>query len=354
MPLPLELVSGNCLTMKPNNKLISIHDNEKLIGELLSELVLDPRINALKWSSITKQTPNMKIGYPGQHLASLITGIEGERTGARGNDLRDGSEVKSCSRIDQLDSCKSCDSPVSRLESTCSQCGSSDIDRKNDSKWLFSIRTTDELNTLLHEVKRVFLMLADYPNFDQDDFETIRFQAFEIWPEHPRNQRFAQLMTNYYKNIYLAHKKKNAAKNPAPKNFWPYSYQFYICNPVQIFDCVITNANTAPKLKIHYYVEPSADRSKLPSVWMPTALLKEAEFDFVVKKAVKAGIVKLSLGDKNVVDLMGLAQNLKGLSLKEKVEMLPVLDERMRDLLPLRDTDKISVAKKKYARRINH
>jgi hypothetical protein len=53
-----------------------------LIEKLIRELVLEPRLNALEWSKITKQTPNMKIGYPGQHLASLITGVQGVRTGA--------------------------------------------------------------------------------------------------------------------------------------------------------------------------------------------------------------------------------------------------------------------------------
>ncbi|WP_373481401.1 hypothetical protein [Geminocystis sp.] len=45
--------------------LITINDNKNLIKELLLELVLQPRINALKWSKITHQTPNIKIGYPG-------------------------------------------------------------------------------------------------------------------------------------------------------------------------------------------------------------------------------------------------------------------------------------------------
>ena len=69
----------------------------------------------IKWSSITNQTPNLKIGYPGQHLASLITGISGTGTGARGDDIADGSEVKSCSRVDQVDKCENCKSNVMRM-----------------------------------------------------------------------------------------------------------------------------------------------------------------------------------------------------------------------------------------------
>jgi MamI restriction endonuclease len=101
--------------MKPKSEFITIGNNTAQIEVLLQELVLQPRLKALEWSKITRQTPNMKVGYPGQHLASLITGIEGSRTGARGDDLIDGTEVKSCSRVDQLDTCKNCNEKVLRI-----------------------------------------------------------------------------------------------------------------------------------------------------------------------------------------------------------------------------------------------
>jgi len=166
--------------MQPDINLITIKDNKVLIKKLLEELVLEPRINALKWSEVTHQTPNLRIGYPGQHLASLITGIKGRKTGARGDDLEDGTEVKSCSRIDQMDSCKDCKSPVARIEIKCSSCGSSNIERKDDSKWLFTIRSENDLKVLTQDVERIFLLLADYPNFAQQDYDTLRFQSFEI------------------------------------------------------------------------------------------------------------------------------------------------------------------------------
>ncbi len=92
--------------MKPDTTKISIHDNLAKIKDFLSEVILEPRVRMMSWSKITNQTPNLKIGYPGQHLASLITGIKGTATGARGEDIEDGTEVKSCSRIDQVDKCK--------------------------------------------------------------------------------------------------------------------------------------------------------------------------------------------------------------------------------------------------------
>lgn len=332
--------------MQPNKKFITISNNLNKIKQLLNELVLQPRLNAIKWSSITKQTPNIKIGYPGQHLASLITGMEGERTGARGNDLIDGSEVKSCSRIDQLDICKKCNAPVARLENICSSCGSSDINRKHDSKWLFGIRNEDELDFLIHGVKRVILVIGDYPNFNKGDFTTLRFQSFEIWPENSRNIRFSQIMGNYYHKIYLVHKEKSPSKTPAPKNFWPYQYQFYICNPILTFSCIVNDANSNPKIEILHFTEPFKDRSKLASLMMPVNILSDMEIDLIFKKAkpVELGrMIKPAFQKKFAA--------IKTMSINEKREILSGIDEVLRSYLPLRDTDKIATAKNKYSRR---
>ncbi len=332
--------------MQPNKKFVTISDNLKKINQLLAELVLQPRLNAIKWSAITKQTPNIKIGYPGQHLASLVAGMEGERTGARGNDLIDGSEVKSCSRIDALDKCLDCESPVARIETVCPNCGFGNILRSNDSKWLFGIRNGADLNTLLHEVKRVLLILGDYPNFDEGDFNTLRFQTFEIWPESKRNTRFGEIMTNYYRKIYLVHKKKNQAKTPAPKNFWPYQYQFYVCNPIPTFGCIIKDANSKPSIKVFHYVEPNIDRSTLPSIVMPVDILKDFELALIFKKAKSNEIERMIKPASQ-----GKIGKIKKLSLAQKREMLVGIDETLRSYLPLRDTDRIAIAKKNYARR---
>ncbi|WP_017292488.1 MamI family restriction endonuclease [Geminocystis herdmanii] len=269
--------------MQPNLNLITIKDNEKLIKELLEELVLQPRMKALEWSKITHQTPNLRIGYPGQHLASLITGIRGRKTGARGDDLEDGTEVKSCSRIDQMDKCKDCNSPVARIEITCSNCGSNKINRKKDSKWLFTIKNENDLKVLTEDVKRVFLILADYPHFNQQDYETLRFQSFEIWTNSNRHKRFKEIMTNYYYQIYLVNKNKKPEETPAPKNFWPYSYQFYLCNPILTFSCIVQKASTNPEIIVDHYIKPEVDRSNLDSVMMPIKLLWRKEEKQLVK-----------------------------------------------------------------------
>ena len=72
-------------TMQPNKDFITIHNNKKLINDFLWEVIYSQHIVMNKWSEITNQTPNLKIGYPGQHLASLITGVKGTGTGANGN-----------------------------------------------------------------------------------------------------------------------------------------------------------------------------------------------------------------------------------------------------------------------------
>ncbi|WP_418685211.1 MamI family restriction endonuclease, partial [Akkermansia sp.] len=141
--------------MQPDISKISIKNNLKQIKDFLTEVILSPRKNMIKWSKITNQTPNLKIGYPGQHLASLITGMQGTATGARGQDIIDGTEVKSCSRVDQLDKCEDCKSNVLRLQNTCGLCVSKNIRTQNDSKWLIGIKNEKELDLYLNKIPRI-------------------------------------------------------------------------------------------------------------------------------------------------------------------------------------------------------
>lgn len=330
--------------MLPNQTKLTLGNNEELIKDLLSDLVINPRLQLMKWSKITHQTPNIKIGYPGQHLSSLISGVEGDRSGARGHDLRDGTEVKSCSRIDQLDKCLKCGSPVARMEAECSTCGSSKVKRNNDSKWLFSVRSAEEANQLTSQLDRVMLLIGDYPNFDAGDYETLRYQAFEIWPKHTRCKRFGEIINNYYEKIYLEHRRKNASSNPAPKNFWPYQYQFYMCNPIKTFSCTITNSTTSPSIEIELFVDPALDRADITSEVMPAKILKEEELDLILTSATDEELTACLMPGVTIKEL-------RLLSFKKKSELIAGIDENLRAYLPLRDTDKISVAKTAYARR---
>lgn len=209
------------MLMRPDSKFITIRDNIEQIKSFLHEVILEPRVRMLKWSQITNQTPNLKIGYPGQHLASLITGIKGTATGARGGDIADGTEVKSCSRVDQVDKCLVCGHNVMRCQSVCPNCGSDSIRRNNDSKWLVAIRNKKELDLYLNKIPRMFFLISDYPNFEQSDFTTLRFSAYEIWNQSPRTKNFRTLLRDYYSNIFLEHIKRDAQKTPAKRHHLP-------------------------------------------------------------------------------------------------------------------------------------
>lgn len=259
--------------MQPDHSQIKIETTEGFLYDFINEVILTPRLNVLRWSELTKQSPGLKIGYPAQHLASLVTGVEGARTGARGDDLTDGSEVKSCNRVDQLDTCKNpdCKQKVMRAEMTCSKCGSEEIERKKDSKWLISVRSEAELNLQTNVIDRFVLILMDYPNFDEYDFEQARMQIFEIWPQF--SPCFTQLLTKYYYDIYLEHINNNPQKTPAPKNLWPESFQFYKCQPIKTFECIIKDFNTNPSAEITKFVPPHQSRADIEPEKMPTDLL---------------------------------------------------------------------------------
>lgn len=321
------------LSMVPNAAKVTLADDrEQRVKALLQDLVVGPRLELIKWSRITKQSPNVKIGYPGQHLSSLITGVEGARSGARGHDLVDGSEVKSCSRVDQLDKCKDCGAGVARIETECPECNSTNIKRNNDSKWLFGVRTEEELTTLLDRVGRVVLMLSDHPGFAEGEYSTLRFQAFEIWPRNPRHGHFRTLMDNYYRKIYLAHREKNPTKTPAPKNFWPYSYQFFMCNPVRTFQATVTDADTEPKISVDLLVDPLVDRASLPSEGMPAAVAAQ-ELPDLLGQLSQEEVEALLLPDKTLTSLRGLR------SAKAQAKLLKPIPEELRSRLRLRDTD---------------
>ena len=296
--------------MQPNKTLITIRDNERLIEEFILDMIITPGRLAHKWAAVTNQTPNLKIGYPAQHLASLITGMKGTATGARGNDIVDGSEVKACSKVDQLDKCRNCGRGVLRSSVVCPYCGSKDITRNNDSKWLIAVRSADELRMLLEETPRFIFIVTDYPGFDDNNFSDIRIRAFEVWVKSERCKRFRELLENYYKFIYMEHIGSNSSQTPAPKNLWPDKFPFYMCNPIKVFECLIENfLSGKPSIKIVHYTAPDISREKLPSENMPASLLHKDEL--------------------NMLQSRGFDITPDG-----------YIDESMRSYLQLRDTDK--------------
>lgn len=321
--------------MQPNTTLITIANNQAQIKDFLKDLVIKPRVDIHKWALITKQTPTLKIGYIGQHLTSLIVGMEGDRTGARGHDIIDGTEVKSCTKVDQVDQCKSCKGRVMRAESVCSHCGSNSILRKDDSKWLFSIKTEVELQQLTTQIERIFLLISDYPNFKNNDFSSIRFEAFEIYPQNSRMSVFSGLLTNHYFDNYKP--KADANQTTAPMNFHPYKFQFYMCNPIKVFSCIINNINTQkPTIAIQKYISPNIDRSNLPSENMPVEILTKRELLDFIEATPFDTIVKPLIRNQTLTkkELILEINNAKKVNLGS---ILPEIDEEGKQHLTLRN-----------------
>jgi hypothetical protein len=171
------------------------------------------------------------MGYIGQHLVSVVTGSPGGKSGARGYDLKhsDGSygEIKTCYKVDQLGKCNDCGEGVSPDEQSCSTCGSDNIKRNDDSKWLISFRSDEDFANFA-EPRDYFLVLFEFTDMNKRD----EIQA-SIWSVDPKVPGFSLCMVDYYYNI-----RANSASK-APFNFWPYKLKFEIMRPVLIYRSLI-------------------------------------------------------------------------------------------------------------------
>lgn len=201
--------------------------------QLLRDMYIDLRIKASRWARVTRQTPQARMGYIGQHLVSVVTGYPGTGTGARGRDLLlsqdQYAEIKTCNRVDQLGTCGHCKAAVSSVEEECPFCGSDDIQRKKDSKWLINIRHDEEFCRILDPVYYYFVL---FENQGDDTDVTV-----SIWRSNPKTKGFAYMLMDYYLNI------QSASKSKAPFDFWPYQFKFYLTGPALIYRAVIRNDN---------------------------------------------------------------------------------------------------------------
>jgi len=211
-----------------NYTLGTVEASEQLINDLYIEL--RKKIN--QWASITHQTAQARMGYIGQHLVSVATGFPGGRSGARGKDLvlsnDEYAEIKTCYRVDQLGKCNNCGVAVSGIEANCPECGSTDLKRNDDSKWLIGICHDEEFATIL-EPKYYYLVLFEFTDLHLPD--TIRAS---IWRVDPTVPGFAYCMIDYYKNI------RAGSSSKAPFNLWPYQLKFDLMRPTLIYRSYIT------------------------------------------------------------------------------------------------------------------
>lgn len=210
------------------------------VNALLNDLYIELRKKVNFWSSLTDQTAQARMGYIGQHLVSAVTGYKGGKSGARGKDIIISSteygEIKTCSKVDQLGLCKSCGSPVSPNEIKCSFCGSEEIERKDDSKWLISITEEYPSSNALDESEDILVNInkPTYYYFVLFEFENISLSTspilVTIYRVNPKCFGFTLCMLDYFYNI-----KKNA-----PFNMWPHALKFNLCNPYIIYQSKIS------------------------------------------------------------------------------------------------------------------
>lgn len=196
---------------------------------LIKDLYLDLRSKVNAWSKITNQTPQARMGYIGQHLVSIVTGYPGGKSGARGYDLimenNSYGEIKTCYRVDQLGSCNQCGAVVSSLETSCAACHSTSINRKDDSKWLISLRNETEFEKVI-EPTRYYFVLFEFENLNDTTNNNI---IASIWEVDPKNKGFAYCMIDYYLNI------RTNSTSKAPFNMWPYRLKFLLTKPILIY-----------------------------------------------------------------------------------------------------------------------
>lgn len=257
----------------PDARRITLPHDPGSITALLEDLFAKPRRDMVKWSQITNQTAQVRIAYPGQHLASLVTGMRGAGTAARGIDLADGSEVKSCSRADQLGICgdDDCTAPVLAWQEACPECGGAKIKRKTDSHWILAIKTEAELEQYING-PRLLLVLFDR----SDDLTAVRVRVWEIWTREPRHSYFEWFVRDYYFNNFVA--KTKAGLTPSPLNFHPLKFDFFMMNPVLVFEARVDSVDTVDSsVRIIHWVPAEQDRSALIPEPMPARSIMSAE-----------------------------------------------------------------------------
>lgn len=267
--------------MYNNFSLGSLAASEQLIRDLY--INLRNKVNA--WSEITKQTPQARMGYIGQHLVSVVTGHSGGKSGARGYDLiidkEHYGEIKTCYRVDQLGSCGDCNAVVSSLERKCAECGSTNIIRKDDSKWLISIRNDNEFEKIL-EPEKYYFVLFEFENiYDTENHNIIA----SIWEVDPKKKGFGFCMMDYYLNI-----RKNC-NSKAPFNMWPHQFKFALTNPKLIYRSIIKEngeikTNIFPSLNNTYFeeLEPLETYSQTKTITLEAAKQVLAHFNYEERK----------------------------------------------------------------------
>ncbi len=273
---------------KKLNRLGDLSSSEQLIRDLYVDL----RKKVNYWASQTKQTAQARMGYIGQHLVSVVTGYCGGKSGARGKDLildkNNYAEIKTCYRVDQLGKCLDCQSVVASIELKCTYCNSANIKRKQDSKWLFSIRNEEEFAKIL-EPKFYYLVLFDFPSIQNPN----KIRA-SVWRVTSRTVGFSYCLMDYYLNI------RSKSRSKAPLNLWPFQLKFYLMLPTLIYRSYILNNSI--KTEIFYKKNHVLDLPKsFRNYYSANNLTKEKVIEFAESINFKNKKLLIKLNKKDLM-----------------------------------------------------
>jgi hypothetical protein len=82
---------------------LSLHQRIALVEELFTDFFGDLHTTLQKWAALTGQSAQVDTGYIAQFVASIILQEPGQGFRGKGDDLADGSEVKSAANISGVD-----------------------------------------------------------------------------------------------------------------------------------------------------------------------------------------------------------------------------------------------------------
>lgn len=180
--------------------ILSVDERKALAIQLLEEQVSQQRIKLNHWSTITAQSSQIDTGYIAQHLVSLQTQIAGQGMRGKGDDLCDGSEVKSANFLDSLDK-KGATAPrwnftaVTRqimerfLEYPAVYLLSMDLNSKGNLRiriWKIDVTRNQVLRNRYIE----WMNKLGYSKFDSNKEESVNFQLFP--PHSGKEETFAR------------------------------------------------------------------------------------------------------------------------------------------------------------------
>ena len=165
-------------------------------------------------------------GAMGEELSSIASGKKGGASGGSGFDLVDkkrkkADEVKLALWV-QSSKCQNCEEKVLFWHSQCNHCGSLNLKIKADSRWGIDARAT----VLYKEILEYYHLMIVTPKEYVSSCRTFTFSHFVI---KGSNDYFCQYIENQF---YGSTKSNNC-------NLLPYSYDFYMCEPIKIIESTI-------------------------------------------------------------------------------------------------------------------